>query len=270
MTSTAASARPRRYGALYVTEHRLRLVRSWRWTFIATTLGNPIIYLYSLGVGLATLVHTAIPIGDGREVSYLVYVAPALIASAAMTAAVEESMFPYLEGFKWNETFFAINSAPITGRQIVDGTTIWIAIRVVPTTIVYLVIAALFGAVTSAGAGLVVVIATAAGLAMGLLVSSYTATIREDRGQMAIIMRIIVMPLFLFSGTFFPLESLPIGLQWIGWVSPLWHGTQLSRVVAFGLAEPIWLTVAHVGYLAALAALGLWRTRAVVTARLDR
>jgi ABC-type multidrug transport system permease subunit len=78
--------------------------------------------------------------------------------------------------------------------------------------------------------------------------------------------RFVILPMTLFSGTFFPLTVLPVPLQWIGWISPLWHGTQLSRVFAYGASEPIWLSVTHVLYLAALLAVGwLWARR--VTAR---
>lgn len=265
-----AAARPRRFGSFYIAEHRFRLLRAFGVGLVVTTFGNPLIYLYSLGVGLATLVQAPIPIGDGASVSYLAYVAPALIASAAMTVAVEESTFPYMEGFKWNETFFAMNAAPITGRQIVNGITLFIAFRLALASGVYTVIAALFGAFESPWAALTVPASVVAGLAVGLVISSYTATIRDDRGQMALIGRFVVMPLFLFSGTFFPLESLPVWLQWIGWISPLWHGTQLAREASFGLEQPGWLTAVHIVYPLALVALGLWRTQNVVVRRLDR
>ena len=67
-------------------------------------------------------------------------------------------------------------------------------------------------------------------------------------------MRFIVMPLFLFSGTFFPLDTLPLGVRWIGWISPIWHGTELGRVVSYGYEEAPWLTVVHVVFLLGLAA----------------
>ena len=87
---------------------------------------------------------------------------------------------------------------------------------------------------------------------------------------MAMIMRFGVTPMFLFSGTFFPLTQLPFFLQWIGWISPLWHGTELGRIFSYGLQEPIWLTVLHVLYLVAITAV-CWRmTQRVVTRRLNK
>jgi len=108
------------------------------------------------------------------------------------------------------------------------------------------------------------------GLAIATIVASYTATIEEDKGQMAMIMRFGITPMFLFSGTFFPLATLPWFLQWIGWISPLWHGTELGRVFAYGLDEPAWLTAVHVLVLAALVVVGWKRTQVVMTRRLNK
>jgi lipooligosaccharide transport system permease protein len=84
------------------------------------------------------------------------------------------------------------------------------------------------------------------------------------------IMRFGVTPMFLFSGTFFPLTQLPAYLWWIGWISPLWHGAELGRVFSYGLEEPIWLTVLHVAYLAVITVV-CWRiTQRVVTRRLNK
>jgi lipooligosaccharide transport system permease protein len=113
---------------------------------------------------------------------------------------------------------------------------------------------------------LAIITSTLTGMAVGVLIMAYTAGIREDRGQMAIIERFILMPMFLFSGTFFPITNLPLYLQWIGWISPLWHGTQLGRDLTYGLGEPAWLIAIHLVYLLALAAFG-WLFSARVFAR---
>jgi lipooligosaccharide transport system permease protein len=260
------ASRPRRFGAFYIAEHRIRGLRAWWKTFVITAIGNPVLYLVSLGVGLATLV----PRGVGG-VPYVVFVAPALLVTAAVTAAAEESTYPYLMGFKWNPIFYAMNASPLTGAQIAQGMALGIAFRVVITAVVYYVIAAAFGAVLLPLTGwLAIPAAVLAGMALSSLITSFTATVEEDKGQMAIIMRVVVMPLFLFSGTFFPLTQLPAGLQWIGWISPVWHGTELGRDATYGLGEPAWLVLVHVAYLAVLAVGGLLRTQRVVTRRLDK
>jgi lipooligosaccharide transport system permease protein len=76
--------------------------------------------------------------------------------------------------------------------------------------------------------------------------------------------------MMLFSGTFFPLSQLPLYLQWIGWISPLWHGTELSRVLSYGYEEPAWLSVVHVVYLVVFIVLGWWLARRLAVRRLDK
>jgi lipooligosaccharide transport system permease protein len=261
-------ARPRRWGSFYVAEHRIRSMRAYLQTLVVTALGNPLLYLFGLGVGLARLVTT--PIGDGGStVSYLAFVAPALLASAAVTVASEECTYPVLMGFKWNPIFYAMNAAPISGLQIVNGLVIGVAVRMLPTVVVYYAFMLVFGAVPSALGALGILVALLTGMSVGLLIMAYTSTIVEDRGQMALIQRFGIMPMFLFSGTFFPLTSLPVYLQWIGWISPLWHGSQLGRVLSYGMAEPSWLTAVHVAYPLALGAFGWWSTARTVVRRLN-
>jgi lipooligosaccharide transport system permease protein len=270
MTSsmTGSDIKPRRYGSWYVAEHRVRSMRAYLSTILATSIGNPLVYLFALGVGLASLVDANVGGIDG--VSYLIFVAPALLASATVTVAAEECTYPMMMGFKWNPIFFAMNAAPISGNQVANGMTIAVLARMVPTAIIYFVVVVLFGAVLSPWGVLAILTATLTGLAVGLMIMPYCASIEEDKGQMAMIQRFGVLPMFLFSGTFFPLEQLPVYLQPIGWLSPLWHGTQLGRVVSYGMAEPIWITAGHVLYLVILCVVGLRLTQRVVTRRLNK
>jgi lipooligosaccharide transport system permease protein len=129
-------------------------------------------------------------------------------------------------------------------------------VRMFPTVAIYYGFMLVFGAVPRPSGVVDILVATLVGMSVGILIMAYTSTIKEDHGQMAIIQRFILMPMFLFSGTFFPITNLPIYLQWIGWISPLWHGTQLGRVLSYGLVEPGWLTLVHIVYLVALAATG--------------
>jgi lipooligosaccharide transport system permease protein len=263
----AAAVKPRRYGSWYVAEHRIRGIRSYYKTLLFTAIGSPFMYLFALGVGLATLVDKNSGLGG---TSYLAFVAPALIASAAVTAAVEECTYPILMGFKWNPIFFGMNAAPISGNQIVNGIFIAVLARLLPTTLVYYVVMLIFGAVPSPLGVLDIPIAILTGMAFGLVIASYMSTVQQDVGQPAFIQRFIVIPLFLFSGTFFPLSQMPVFLQWIGWISPLWHGTELGRVVSYGAVEPGWLTLVHVLYPLALCIYGWRRTQVVVTRRLNK
>ena len=264
----ASGVKPRRWGSWYVAEHRIRGMRAYAQTLVATSIGNPLIYLFALGIGLATLVDKGT--GDVGGVSYLVFVAPALLGLAAVTVAAEEFTYPMLMGFKWNPIFFAMNAAPISGAQIVNGIYIAVVARMLPTTLLYFVVMLLFGAVPLATGILVVPIAILAAMSIGIVISSYTAGVENDTSQMALIMRFGITPILLFSGTFFPLTQLPIWLQWIGWVSPLWHGTELGRVVSYGMSEPLWLSVVHILYPLTLVIV-FWRiAQGVVTRRLNK
>ena len=267
ITSTVKS---RRWGSWYVAEHRFRVMRSYAGTVVVTAIGNPLVYLYAMGVGLATLVDGNLGPDAVNGVSYLAFVAPALLASAAITVASEEFSYPILLGFKWNPVFYGMNAAPIQPGQIINGIVISVAIRMSVTCAIYYAFMLAFRAIPSPIGFLAVFAALLTGLAFGTLLMAYTATLTEDTGQMAMVMRFVVLPMTLFSGTFFPLNVLPPYLQWIGWISPLWHGTELSRVFAYGASEPIWLSVVHVLYLAALLALGWVLARRIATRRLNK
>lgn len=262
--------KPRRFGSLYVAETRLLVMRTYLQTMIATGLGTPLVYLYALGVGLATLVDANLGSGGGSEVSYLIFVAPALLCSAAMTTATEEFSYPIMLGFKWNPTFFAMNAAPMRGGQIINGVTFAVIVRLVAQSIVYYLFMLLFGAIPGPFGWLVIVVGVLTGMALGAMLMAYAVRLEEDKGQFNYIMRFGVIPLTLFSGTFFPLTVLPVWLHWIGWISPLWHGTELSRVLSYGYDEPAWLSIVHVAYLLALIVVGWMLARRLAVRRLNK
>ena len=265
----ALGAKMRRRGGWYVAEHRLRGMLAYLQTMIATSIGTPVLYLYALGVGLATLIDANI--GDGpNAVSYLVFVAPALLCSAALSVASEEFTYPILLGFKWKPIFFAINAAPISGGQIINGVVYAVTIRLLAQSTVYYLFMMAFGAVPGPWGWVTIFIASATGMSIGAMLMAYACRMEDDRGQLAYINRFGIIPLTLFSGTFFPLETLPVFLHWIGWISPLWHGVELSRVVAYGYQEPGWLTAVHLAYLLALIIIGWVLARRLSARRLNK
>jgi ABC-type polysaccharide/polyol phosphate export permease len=266
----ALAARARKWGAWYVAEHRFRVMRSYLQTVLLTGIGNPLVYLFAMGVGLASLVDANLGQGAIDGVGYLVFVAPALLCTAAITVATEEFTYPIMLGYKWNPVFFGMNASPLRPGQIIDGVVISVLVRIVLTCLLYYLFLLLFGAVPDAGGWVAVAVAVLTGLAFGAVLMGYTSTLTEDTGQLAMVMRFVVLPMTLFSGTFFPLTQLPISLQWIGWISPLWHGTELARVFSYGYAEPIWLTFLHVAYLALLFAVGWAWARRIAVRRLAK
>jgi lipooligosaccharide transport system permease protein len=163
---------------------------------------------------------------------------------------MDETSFPTLEGFVWNKSFFGMNSTQLTAGQIVDGIMIAAFLRAFLTAGAYLIVLWGFGAVTLESIPMLFLVASLAGLSFGALMLAATSFVKEDDGFFAIVARFIVAPMFLFSGTFYPLEQMPIFLQWIGWISPLWHSTNFARSVSFGLEVPGWLMLIHVAFLA--------------------
>ena len=244
--------KPRALGTWYVTEHMLRAMRAYGWTIVVGALGQPILYLLGLAVGLAALIDAPIQDG-GQTVPYLVFVAPALLMTAAISVASEEFSFPVVAGFKWRRYFFGFSASALSPGQIVGGLVTGASARMVVVVVAYYVFIWLFGAVPDPATGwLTIPIGLLAGLAFGIPYMAYAASITEDKGQFALVQRFIFMPMFLFSGTFYPLATLPLWLQWIGWVSPLWHASELGRIVTYGKpADPFGVLV-HVGFLLVL------------------
>ena len=243
-------------GAWYVTEHMVRAMRAYGWTIIVGALGQPIIYLLGLAVGLAALINA--PIDDGGvEVSYLVFVAPALLMTATIAVASEEFTFPVMAGFKWRRYFYGFNASPISSRQIAQGVIFGAAARMAVVAVAYTAFLYLFGAVPAFSFGwTMMLVAVLAGLSFGVPLMAYAASVYEDKGQFALVQRFIFMPMFLFSGTFYPLDSLPLWLQWIGWISPLWHATELGRWISYGAELSPAMIAVHFGYLIALTVVG--------------
>jgi lipooligosaccharide transport system permease protein len=119
-----------------------------------------------------------------------------------------------------------------------------------------------------ATAWLSIFIGLLAGLSFGIPLMAYAASIHDDKGQFALVQRFIFMPMFLFSGTFYPLATLPLWLQWIGWISPLWHATELGRIVTYGKEVAPVLVAVHITYLLVLTIGGLIIARRLFERRL--
>ena len=259
----------RRLGAWYVAEYRLRAMKAYGWTIVVGGLGSPLLYLLGLGMGLATFIDTPVASGPDGPVDYVVFVAPALLVTAAVSVATEEFTYVIMEGFRWRKLFWGVNATPVQPSQLACGIVIAVLVRMLFTTLAYAVLALAFGALGHAWTVLVLpFIGILGGLAFGLPLMAYSAGLTEDKGQFAIVQRFVFTPMFLFSGTFYPLSTLPGWLHWIGWVSPLWHATQLGRVVSYGESEPGWLIAVHVVVLVGLVVGGWLAVRRRFTRRL--
>ncbi|ASN53881.1 ABC transporter [Sinomonas sp. R1AF57] len=248
----------------------LRRMRAYLVTIVVTSVGNPLLYLFSMGVGLATIVDRS---GTGSAafdgVGYLAYAAPALLVSSAVLTCANEMMYPVMDGFKWRRVYYGPHVTPLAPGQLATGHILAVGVRLLVQCIVFFLIMLAFGAAPGPWAFLLVPLGVLTGMAFGAPVMAYSAYIEKENFQFSMIQRFVIMPLFLFSGTFYPLETMPAGMQWIGWISPLWHGNQLARIVSYGLSLPVWLVGVHLGYLAALGVLGIWWARRNYTRRMS-
>lgn len=262
MTSGTA----RRVGLGAVIEHEFGdFRRYWSSVVIASTV-SPLLYLLALGIGLGTVVNRH---SDVLGVRYVVFVAPAFLVAAALQTATGSATFPVMAGFKWIRFYHGMAATPLTARQICDGKIVWIALRTFVASSVFFAITACFGAVPRAWAVLEIPIAVLTGLAFAAPILAISATVTQDGQAFNVIFRFVVTPMFLFSGTFYPISRLPAWGQWIARVSPLWHGVELGRGAAIGhLAAGA--AVAHVAYLALWLVVGVLAARWRFAVRLER
>ena len=248
--------RVRRFGWWYVAEHRIRAMRNYIGSIFIIGIGSPVMYLLGLGAGLGVLVNE----NQGAEaidgVGYLEFIAPALLLAGVMVTAAQESTFGVFGGFKWTPIFLGMRDTALTPAQIVSGFTLGTMARYVPASVFYMIAMYAFGIVSGWGGLLLIPIGVLLGLSISLLVTAWVATQRNDRGQLSFVERFVITPLTLFSGTYFPLETLHPGLHWVGWISPLWHTAELGRLATYGSEQALWLTAVHVAYPVLLIAVG--------------
>jgi len=263
-------AKVRNIGALYVAESRISQMMKWKGIIAIVAIGNPLFYLIAIGIGVGVLVNQNSGTSGTGGVEYITFIAPALLASAALTGAMDEVMFPVLEGFKWRKLFFAMNATPITGVQIATGVFIAAMLRVAFTVFCYWVLLIAFGVFSIGQSWDVIPITMFAAGAFAAVILGITAKVTKEDFFMTILGRLIIMPMFLFSGTFFPLQSMPTFLQPVGWVSPLWHATELGRHFSYGYSISGVMIVLHFAYLSALLIGGLTLANRSFTSRLAK
>jgi lipooligosaccharide transport system permease protein len=236
--------------------------RLWRGSVFSHFVA-PILYLAAMGVGLGGLVDAHNQLTDGT--TYAQFVAPGLLAATVMQSLVAESLWPVMGGIKWIRNFHAMAATSMTATDIFTGLLVWNGLRVLISSAIFLGVALAFGALASPWAVLAVPAVMLCGLAFAALVTAFTATQESDE-RFVLLMRIGVLPLFMFSGTFFPLSQLPAWLQGLAWLSPLWHGIELCRAATTGIAPPggAAMLAAHVLALGAFLTIGwLFGTRAL-------
>jgi len=246
----------------------LQFRRTWKGD-ISTTFLTPLLFLASLGAGLGQLVgHGHALAGLGGQ-SYLSFVAPALLASTAMQVAMARATYEVWGCCNpWSGAYRSMQATPISVGNILAAHLTWMALRIEMASAFYLVVSAAFGAVHSPAAAATLLVGPLVGLAFATPIAAYSVLARHDQ-PFTLIFRIFMLPLFLFSGTFFPVSQLPVGLRYIAYALPLWHGVDLSRDLYTGRMAA-GANAADVAYLAVVALAGALVARVTFQRRLAR
>jgi lipooligosaccharide transport system permease protein len=236
-------------------------VYSHTWLVILSGFFEPLFYLLSIGFGLGALIGT-VPGPGGEPIPYQLFVAPALLASAAMNGAINESTFNFFFKLNYNKTFTAILATPLSPGDIAVGELLWALIRGGLYALGFVVVMIVLGLVVSPWVILAFPAALLVGFAFGAVGMAATSFMRS--WQDFDLIQLVILPLFLFSATFYPIETYPPALQVVVKLTPLYQGVDLIRSLTVGAISPILLV--HVAYLSIMGLVGL----AVVSRRLDQ
>lgn len=249
-------------------EGRARVYRhTWRGSAVSTFL-EPVLYLAALGMGLGALVDAGPGGGTLDGVDYLTWLTPGLLAATAMQTGFNDSSWPVMAGLKWRRTFHATLATPVGVRDLVLGQLGWVALRLTMSVAVFAVVGVLFDALSVRGALLAVLPGVLTGLAFAAPMLAFTAAF-QDAQHLSSMLRFGIVPMFLFSGTFFPISELPGWAQPVAIATPLWHGVELVRGAALGTPSSFG-SVVHTGVLAAIIATGVTAAVPVFRRRLRR
>jgi len=240
-----------------VYEHRwFEYRRTFRSSLFSSFL-TPILFLTAMGLGLGTYVDAGDQAALGG-VSYLAFLAPGLLAATCMQSAAFEATFPVMAGLLWNRIFHAMHATPISPRDIALGNLAWIATRMTLIATIFTIVIVVFGAATSPTVVLAIPAAVLTGVAFAGPIAAFAAT-QNTPEKFNAVFRFGITPLFLFSGTFYPIDTLPQGLQVLAWLTPLFHGVELTRALSLGtvMDDPL-AAVVDVIYLGTMAIVGAW------------
>ena len=230
------------------------MVYRHQWMIILSGVFEPIFYLIGIGLGLGAIIDT-VTLADGRVVSYTAFVAPALLATAAMNGAVFETIFNVFFKLNYAKTYEGVLATPMGITEIAIGEMLWALMRAALYAFAMFVIMLIFGLILSPWGLLIVpaaLLTAAAFAAAGLAGTSYLRTVNDFDVPMGL----IVMPMFLFSGTFFPIDVYPLPIQVFMQATPLYHAISLIRGLSTGIVG--WAQAWDFAYLLAFFAVCLW------------
>ena len=255
LTGTAPTAPQSPWaGALRMTDYWATVYRrTWKGSVISSFL-TPLLYVVAMGVLLGGFIE-----GDPSELegasTYLAFVAPGMLAAQAMTVVFGEVTYPVMAMLKWQRTFYGMIASPLNIADVVLAHLGFVLFRVATVCAVFILVMVPFGVFESWwGVLLAFPVQLLIGVAFAAPLYAITATMRDESG-FSLIFRLGMIPMFLFSGAFFPIANLGPVMEWLARLTPLWHGVDLTRMLVLGTVD--WSTaLVHVVYLAVLAVAG--------------
>lgn len=231
------------------------------WVLLFSGFFEQLFYLGSVGLGIGDLVgDVAGP--DGQPLSYTAFVAPALLATSAMNGAVYESTMNILAKLKYEKIYDAVLATPVGPADVALGEIAWCLMRGLLYAVGFLVVLVALGLTSSPWAVLAVPAAVLIGFAFAATGMAATSFMRSWNDVELV--QLVIIPLFLFSATFYPLSTYPPVLRWVVQLTPLYHGVDLIRSLTTGAVGPGLLV--HVAYLGVMGLAGL----VVASRRLER
>lgn len=208
--------------------------RTWRGSAFSSFV-QPMLFLGAMGLGLGGLVDAG---GTDLGGDYLLFVTPGLLAASALMSAAGESLWGVMGGVKWMGQFNSMVATAMTPGDVYGGLVLSTGVRTGVSATVFLVVGVILGGVTSWLAPLAVLATVVLGMACSAWLAAYSVT-RENDSTFPIIMRLGIIPLFLFSGTFFPIGQLPDVAEPLVWLSPLWHTVEIARDATAGGVDAV-------------------------------
>ncbi|MEU7841687.1 ABC transporter permease [Micromonospora sp. NPDC049114] len=212
----------------------LQYRRTWRGTLTSSILA-PLLYLATLGLGLGASFDLQVQ-AHTQRVDYVVFVAPGLLAGWALQTAAEVSAYPVATAMRMDRTYHGMASSPVGYRGAYAGHLAFIALRVAINCAIFLAVLGALGIVTSWWAVVALFVAVLTGMSCAAPILAFSAAITRD-ASLTTLTRLVVTPLFLFSGIFYPVSVFPTVLQWLISVTPLWNGAELCRQLMTGHAD---------------------------------
>ncbi len=239
--------------------------RTWRGS-VFTSFVTPLFYVVAMGVLLGGYIDAGSADLQGAP-TYLAFIAPGLVAAHVMQIATGEVTWPVMGAIKWDRTYLGMVATPLRVSDIVGAHLLFVLFRVASTSAAFLLVLSFFDVFASAAGAVGAFAATLLiGMAFATPVYGLSAGLK-DQTAFALIYRLGIVPLFLFSGAFFPIANLPAPLEAAAVLTPLWHGVSLTRMLTLGHVET-GLALLHVAYLGTCVLVGWWWSVRRLTRRL--